>query len=168
MDAKRTSAAGLVLAPVYRPSGPTAECAGKVLDRLAEDLLAVRDEEDALELGAVAVEGAEPGLAEAGREDDEARALSTPPASLARPAVPPSESNVATESRVAALQPPLARGALWPAGRGTEQSIRLSAVRCWARQTMSRTLSQARANPRGRGTRARDSSIQFRVSARPR
>ena len=40
--------------------------------RLVEDLLAVRDEEDPAELGAVGVEGAEPGLAEAGGEDDEA------------------------------------------------------------------------------------------------
>ena len=39
--------------------------------RLAEDLLAVGDEEDPAILGAVRVEGAEPGLAEAGREDDE-------------------------------------------------------------------------------------------------
>jgi hypothetical protein len=39
---------------------------------LLQDLLAVRNEEDVAELGAVRVEGAEPGLAEAGGQDDEA------------------------------------------------------------------------------------------------
>lgn len=42
---------------------------------LARDLRAVGDEEDAPELGAVAVEGAQPILAEAGGEDDEAGVL---------------------------------------------------------------------------------------------
>ena len=49
---------------------------------LLEDLLAVRDEEDAAELGAVGVEGAEPGLAEAGGEDDEAGGVALLLASL--------------------------------------------------------------------------------------
>jgi hypothetical protein len=42
------------------------------VSRLIQDLLAMGHEEDAAILGAVGVEGAKPGLAEAGGEDHEA------------------------------------------------------------------------------------------------
>src|SRR5690606_36470732 len=46
---------------------------------LPQDLLPVRYEEHARVLGAVAVEGAEPGLAEAGREEDQAGGVALAP-----------------------------------------------------------------------------------------
>jgi len=46
---------------------------------LVQDLLAVGDEQDPPELGALGVEGAQPGLAEAGGEDDEAGGVALRP-----------------------------------------------------------------------------------------
>ena len=60
-----------LLAGVEAQAGVGADPAEGVAG-LVEDLLAVGDEEDPPVLGAVGVEGAEPGLAEAGGEDDEA------------------------------------------------------------------------------------------------
>jgi hypothetical protein len=45
--------------------------AAERLQGLGQDFLAVGDEQDTTVLGAVAVEGGQPGLAQAGRQDDE-------------------------------------------------------------------------------------------------
>jgi hypothetical protein len=73
-------------APVGRGRGVVELVDDDVVERVAREALQVGDaaegldrgEEDPAELGAVGVEGAEPGLAEAGGEDDEAGGLSMP------------------------------------------------------------------------------------------
>ena len=66
-------AAGVLLLAVVLAEARLRPDAPEGPHRLQEDLVAVRDEEDAA--GLLGVEGREPGLAEAGRQDDEAGAV---------------------------------------------------------------------------------------------